>query len=133
MIASILPSTVFAAQAQTDVTVGADFSNVSMPNAGVTGFIAPIDPIPSGADVVHISTAAQLAAIGGASSAGKYYVLDNDINLTAEWVPIDFFHGTFDGRGYSINNLYVLESSKRQYAGLFGNLIEYKSAITIKM
>jgi len=71
-------------------------------------------------DVVHIKTAEQLAAIGGEGSEGKYYVLDNDINLIDEWVPIEDFNGTFDGQGYTINNLYVLESSNIRYAGLFG-------------
>jgi len=80
-----------------------------------------INDIP--ANAIHIKTAEQLASIGGADSKGKYYVLDNDINLTKEWVPIDdFFGATFDGQGYSINNLYVLKESKRQKAGLFGTI-----------
>ena len=98
---------------------------ISLPTVGAAdynGFI--VDPtqgtIP--ADAIHIKTAAELAAIGGGQSGGKYYVLDNDINLTAEWVPIHDFRGTFDGQGYSINNLYVLESSQRRLAGLFGAL-----------
>jgi len=73
-------------------------------------------------DAIHIQTVAQLVAIGGLGSAGKYYVLDNDINLVNEWVPINDFRGTFDGQGHSINNLYVLKSSNRQYAGLFGQI-----------
>ncbi|MCL2643181.1 MAG: hypothetical protein FWD52_06695 [Candidatus Bathyarchaeota archaeon] len=77
----------------------------------------------------HIQTAAQLADIGGIKSAGEYYVLDNDINLVDEWVPIEDFSGTFDGQGYSINNLYVLKSSNRENAGLFGTVI---NVVTIK-
>jgi hypothetical protein len=69
----------------------------------------------------HIQTAAQLAAIGGVQSAGEYYVLDNDINLVDEWVPIDDFRGTFDGQNHKITNLYVLQSSNRATAGLFGS------------
>ncbi|MCL2135196.1 MAG: hypothetical protein FWH37_06545 [Candidatus Bathyarchaeota archaeon] len=79
-------------------------------------------------DAVHIKTAEQLAAIGGEDSEGKYYVLDNDLDLVDEWAPIDDFRGTFDGQGHTINNLYVLESSNRKYAGLFG---EITYAITI--
>ena len=86
-------------------------SNASATNAG---FLAAIDPIPSDANVLHISTAAELAAIGGPDSEGKYYVLDNDINLTEEWIPIDDFGGTLDGRGYCINNLYTLKSSQHK-------------------
>jgi hypothetical protein len=77
----------------------------------------------------HIKTAADLAAIGGVQSKGEYYVLDNDITLTAEWIPIEDFRGTFDGQGHNIRNLYVLESSNRQYAGLFGGIYAAGSII----
>ena len=59
----------------------------------------------------------------GANSAGKYYVLDNDINLTKEWVPISDFYGTLNGRGYGVKNLYVLENSNRKNAGLFDSCL----------
>jgi|GEM_PF-2401845 len=85
-------------------------------------FIALAQNNSSTPDAIHIQNATQLAGIGGAQSAGKYYVLDNDINLVGEWVPVDDFRGTFDGQGYSVNNLYVLASSNRQYAGLFGKI-----------
>ena len=92
-------------------------------------FIAPIDSaVP--ADAIHIKTAAELEAIGGAQSIGRYYVLDNDINLVAEWVSIYGFAGTFDGQGYSVNNLFILASSNQENAGLFG--IIDKNNVTIK-
>jgi hypothetical protein len=104
--------------------VAANFADVAMPkaNPAYNGFIVPPNhhSIPSGA--IHIQTAQQLAGIGGAQSAGKYYVLDNDIDLVGEWVPIDDFRGTLDGYGHRVNNLYVLENSNRQYAGLFGQI-----------
>ena len=93
------------------------------------GFLAPIDPIPSDLPqdmIVHIKTADELAKISGSS----YCVLDNDIHLTAEWVPIQSFSGTLDGRGYCINNLFILESSDHKAAGLFGELTS--SGVTIK-
>jgi len=85
--------------------------------------------VPSNA--IHIQTAAQLAGIGGTQSAGKYYVLDNDINLVSAWVPINDFRGTFDGNGKVIKNLNVLasSSSNRQYAGLFGQITTGSVAI----
>jgi len=96
--------------------VKAETSNY--PVAQANGFIAPIDnTVPS--DAIWISTPAELAAIDGSKSAGKYYVLANDIYLTSEWTPIENFSGTLDGQGHSINNLYVLSSSNRQNAGLF--------------
>ncbi len=61
------------------------------------------------------------------------YALGSDINmyeylLTNEWTPIGTednpFTGTFDGRNYSINNLYI----ENEYAGLFG----YTDGATIK-
>jgi hypothetical protein len=73
-------------------------------------------------NAIHIQTARQLVAIGGKNSTGKYYILDNDIDLVGEWVPIDGFRGTFDGQGYNINNLYIRATSNRQYAGLFGEI-----------
>jgi len=95
----------------------------------LTGVVYGADSVPATAR--HIKTAEQLAAIGGVQSEGEYYVLDNDITLVAEWIPIEGFEGTFDGQGHSINNLYVLASSNRQYAGLFGLTYDYKD-VTIK-
>ncbi|MCL2641990.1 MAG: dockerin type I domain-containing protein [Candidatus Bathyarchaeota archaeon] len=104
--------------------VGANFDDIVMPkaNPACNGFIAPPNKDPVPVDAVHIQTAQQLAGIGGVQSAGKCYVLDNDINLVGEWVPIDDFRGVFDGRGYRVNDLYVLASSNRQYVGLFGQI-----------
>ncbi|MEG1825523.1 MAG: hypothetical protein RR501_12205 [Cloacibacillus sp.] len=52
-----------------------------------------------------------------AEFTGKTIVLDSDIDLkNIEWIPIarltvfhsDGFNGTFDGRGHTIKNLYIL-------------------------
>jgi hypothetical protein len=80
------------------------------------------DSIP--ADAIYITTADDLVSIGGPSSIDKYYVLAQDINLTSEWIPVDDFKGTLDGNGHVIKNLYILENSKIQYAGLFGRLVK---------
>jgi len=75
-------------------------------------------------DAVRIRTAGELMAISRvAQSAGRYYVLENDIHLTHEWSPIDDFRGVFDGQGFTIHNLYVLERSARPNAGLFGSTL----------
>ena len=94
-------------------------------NENYGGFIiSPIaEPIPPNA--IHIQTAEQLAAIG--DKAG-YYVLDNDINLQNEWIPINNFTGTLDGRGFSINNLYIKQNKNIYAAGLIG----YSSLVTLK-
>jgi hypothetical protein len=84
-------------------------------------FLAAIDSIVPN-DAIHIKIATELAAIGGAQSDGKYYVLNNNILLTNEWIPINDFRGTLDGRGYVISNLFVLEDSRRANSGLFGDL-----------
>ena len=89
-----------------------------MPIAQYNGFIAPIDRnVP--AEAIHIKSENELASIGGPQSEDKYFVLDNDIDLKSEWIPIEDFRGTFDGQGYSINNLFVQNVG---YAGLFGQL-----------
>ena len=104
--------------------VGANFDGIIMPqaNSAYNGFIAPPNQEPIPVDAIHIQTATELAAIGGEENAGNYYVLANDIDLINEWIPIDDFRGTLDGRGHSINNLHISESSNRQYAGLFGQV-----------
>ena len=85
------------------------------------GFLAnpTADPLP--ADAIPISTAEELAAIGGAGSEGKTYYLANDIRLTGEWDPIYNFRGTLDGRGHAVKGLYILPSSGEQLAGLFAS------------
>jgi hypothetical protein len=80
--------------------------------------------------IVWITNAEQLAAIGNQASVDKYYILANDIYLNKEWVPINNFRGVLDGRGHTIHNLYVLQSSGRMGAGLFGSLDD--TYITIK-
>jgi hypothetical protein len=131
LIAGLLPAITPAAQATVQSTHPMPKANPAYKN-----FIAPPNQDPIPADAVWIYTAQQLAGIGGPDSAGKYYVLGNDINLTSEWIPIDDFRGTFNGRGFSINNLFILESSKRENAGLFsritvGNVIIKNLAINI--
>jgi len=78
-----------------------------------------------------ITDAAGLAQLAvevnaGDAKAGKYYVLGNDIDLSAygNWTPIgtnatNSFKGTFDGAGHTISGLYINNAS-RDYAGLFG-------------
>ena len=53
----------------------------------------------------------------------SYYKLENDIELTSEWVPIGTeenpFTGAFDGNNHKIINLQI-DDSTLEYAGLFG-------------
>ena len=90
---------------------------------------------------IPIPDRATLAKIGTDASYplnGKYHLTDNIDLSSAGWVPIGIgvtnqnvrnqnnrdtskaFVGTFDGQGYTINGLHLLENSKRKYAGLFG-------------
>ena len=94
-----------------------------------TTFVLTVDFAPLAGVIREIRTAEELAAIGGMQSQGGYYILMNDIHLTNEWVPIDNFRGIFDGRGHAIYGLYVLESSERSRAGLFGTVY---ADVTIK-
>jgi len=78
--------------------------------------------ITDGAGLAQLATEVN----GGDAKVGKYYVLGNDINLSAygNWTPIgtnatNSFKGTFDGAGYTISGLYINNAS-RDYAGLFG-------------
>lgn len=100
--------------------------SIEVPVTGVApvanlGFLAnpTADPLPE--DAIPIYTAQELAAIGGAESAGKTYYLADDIRLTGEWEPIYNFRGTLDGRGHKVSGLYISSSSEKQLAGLFAS------------
>ena len=61
---------------------------------------------------------------GGSSYAGKYFVLGDNITLTADWIPIGSqdkpFSGTFDGAGNTISGMKIEAASG--YTGFFGYL-----------
>lgn len=66
----------------------------------------------------------ELRAIGkGNYPLSANYMLNQDIKLTKEWVPIGSeehpFTGKFDGNGYTIDKLHI-KSNKVKHAGLFG-------------
>ena len=87
----------------------------------VWGFAA--DDVGGDADAsentISISVESELIAISnGPESIGRHYVLENDIHLTSEWIPINDFRGTFNGQGHTIHNLYVADY--HDYSGLFG-------------
>ena len=82
--------------------------------------------IPSNA--VHI-TNDNILSINWAQT-GNYFVLDEDIYLTANWIPIgDFAGSVFDGQGYSINNMNISATDNRRFAGFFGQLIATQDII----
>ncbi len=62
---------------------------------------------------------------------GKTVYLNADINLcNLNWAPIGLygedaksFQGTFDGKGYTISNLYVHSAEQKAYLGLFGRVL----------
>ena len=64
----------------------------------------------------------------------KSFVLNNDITITNNWVPIGTkenpFTGHFNGNGYTIKNLHVEPSYKD--AGLFGYVKAPKDGLNIK-
>ena len=91
-------------------------------------------------DPYQISTAAQLAKLAeltnaGNSFSGKYFALQNDLDLSAYgagydggkgWIPIgdtfeQQFMGIFDGNGKTITGLYIYRS-EQDYVGLFGSI-----------
>ena len=79
-------------------------------------------------DPFQIATAEQLSFLSYNAnsdanySAGKYFVLTNEIDLAAHyWVPVPQFKGTFDGRSHKIFNL-TIDNSGADYQGLFGQV-----------
>ena len=74
--------------------------------------------------VTEISTATELAALGGKNLSGKSYRLTDDIDMTGvSMTPITkLSNGTFDGNGHTISNLTLSVSS---HIGLFAELSSY--------
>lgn len=65
---------------------------------------------------------------GGNDYSGKTVVLDADIDLNnVEWIPINLFKGTFDGRDHIIKNLKITGGDS---VGLFGNQWQCKAVIS---
>ncbi|MGN1094500.1 MAG: InlB B-repeat-containing protein [Candidatus Neoclostridium sp.] len=61
-----------------------------------------------------IGTEAELRAM---TADGEYY-LKNNVALTQDWTPIENFSGTFDGRGFTVSNVYFsTETGKMQNTG----------------
>ncbi len=103
-----------------DITRSLTIPITVKPTSTNLGFLAnpTAEALPE--DAIPISTAEELAAIGGAQSAGKTYYLTQDIHLASEWIPVNGFQGVFDGRGHKISGLYILAGSECPQAGLFG-------------
>ena len=74
--------------------------------------------------VTEISTATELAALGGKNLSGKSFRLTDDIDMTrVSMSPIvKLYDGTFDGNGHTISNLTLSGSS---HIGLFAELSSY--------
>ena len=59
----------------------------------------------------------------GGATRNKYFELENNINLTSNFIPIGtnnyMFQGNFNGGGKSISNLNITSSSTTKSLGLF--------------
>ncbi|MCL2642924.1 MAG: hypothetical protein FWD52_05390 [Candidatus Bathyarchaeota archaeon] len=105
------------------ISISSDYPHYVGPKGG--RFIAPIDPLTDAIikaeGYIEISDRAGLEAIKN-NLNGKYYLSDDICLSGVEWIPIGDdtapFRGTFDGRGYVIYNLAIMDDY--QYAGLFG-------------
>jgi hypothetical protein len=78
-------------------------------------------------DPYQISTAAQLDAVRGYTSAGIYFELIADIDLSgygtgAGWAPINSFYGNLDGNGFKIMNLTINRPTTHYEVGLFKSI-----------
>ncbi len=84
----------------------------------------PATALAADAVTEEISTATELAALGGKNLSGKSYRLTDDIDMTGvSMSPITkLYNGTFDGNGHTISNLTLSGSS---HIGLFAELSSY--------
>lgn len=69
--------------------------------------------------VNKVSTEAQLRAIS--ENPDGVYVLQNDIELTEEWIPVYTFKGVFDGNGHTIKNI-TFDIGTYNNTGFFNSL-----------
>ena len=100
---------------------------IPLSEQGENGFIAPIHrPWDEVIDVKTISTENELAAIDGG-----IYVLQNDITITNDWIPIQPSGAVvLEGGGHKIYNLNISADEDEVYTGLFGycnNYIEIRN------
>lgn len=96
------------------------FNFATMPAENVTAY-AKWQMSNLGGELTGIRTAEELMAMSG-NLAGNYY-LENDIDMSGyEWIPVgtedDPFTGSFDGKGFTIQNLTIVDTF--MYVGLFG-------------
>jgi len=78
-------------------------------------------------DVITISTNNGLGWLAKQANAGNNYA-GKTVQLAANidlldyyWAPIDGFRGTFDGKGYTVSNLYIVDDDRDGSGyGLFG-------------
>lgn len=105
-------------------------SDIASQFAGGDGEEATPYQISSAAELAYLAQQVNLGNDnGGSDYSGKYFVLMNDIDLdNQEWTPIGAsqmsFKGTFDGKGYQIQNLHINQSSGSELQlGLFGYVI----------
>ena len=76
------------------------------------------------ANPYQISSGAELALLGNKTFTDQCFILTDDIDLNGlVWTSIPSFDGTFDGKGYTILNMYVPSGG-----GLF-NSVTYDSII----
>ncbi len=119
----------------TDITVDKD-ADWSDPDYNIPiwdGSVA--NALPETIDgVMELSTPAQFAKLAqevnnGNKFQGVTVKLAADINLNnINWTPIGTnnkpFEGSFDGQGYTIYNLSIIQYNNAAYAGFFGNVNE---------
>lgn len=98
------------------------------------------DQLPEGeasyviSDEAGLRKLAELTNRNENNTAGKVFMLTNDIVLMGSWVPIGndsfYFQGSFDGGNHSISGLKT--EGEYEYTGLFGIIRTQSSSIYIK-
>jgi alpha-tubulin suppressor-like RCC1 family protein len=73
---------------------------------------------------VNNSTTLRQALEGGNATTNRVVVLENNINMGNNWIPVNNFQGILDGRGHILHNFSILQNdtARDSSAGLFGNI-----------
>lgn len=94
--------------------------------AGISTTVSAVSGKGNKANPFRISTAEELLLL--ADFPDCYFELENDIELTETWTPIEDFSGTFDGKGHTIT---VKAYKAMEYCGFFGTLSGTVKNLTI--
>lgn len=86
-------------------------------------------------DIIYISSPEDLLNISSSPDDNdRYYQLTCDIDMSGiSWTPIPDFRGVLDGNGYTISNINIVGTSKREFNGLLFDKLWLGAVINLNL